>query len=397
MTADARARQAFIDGTQPLFAIHQSHSWQGFAPALRHVRRASPSVTSGVVVSLPKASPANAEKRLQQAADFRIADPELWLANSSGFPGAETGKPKIATKYRWWASVPTHADATRPRWVEKVLESQRHAGANVMLSTTSWVDGANARAGLADAMRWVSESRQQVGSDPMFVNLAFDGAWLSNPSLRALLLDEIVESDEHLWYLRFYWPKMTVRYGQLTNSPLLDGYAELAAVAADEDKRLVLPNSGLTGWVTTAIGASGFSTGIGWPEQAFTPPIPGGGRKGQPPPPRKKRYFERTILHTVERTTHERLQRRAGHITCSCAYSASLTSGPTWDHNETGYHYLVCAAALTEALAVAPDRRIAARSLVAASQAFVGTLTGAGALLKDDVPRHLPLWHAMLQ
>lgn len=158
------------------------------------------------------------------------------------------------------------------------------------------------------AMEFVDTSRDVVGDKPMFVNLTLDAQWLSDKQLRAVLLQPIVDSPEKHWYLRFWWPMIANRYGQLTDKNVLDGYRVLSRTAALERKRLFLPNAGLTGWVMTGLGATGFSTGTSWTDQAFARERRMGGVKGRPSPPRIPRMFDRALLHTVEFGRFERLQ-----------------------------------------------------------------------------------------
>lgn len=385
----------FIEGRRRLFAVHQSYANTGYQTLLRRVGGEVPSAALGSVVSLSTSTPANAAARvaLGTRAHIRLADPQLWKHDTSGWPAVKPGEPKKALNYSWWSSAKPHSQPVDAAWVAEVLQTQRDAGANLLLSATGWVEPSNARKSLDDATRWVQASRDAVLGEPMFVNLAFDLSWLSNPSQLSMLLTELVESTEELWYLRFFWPKNTVRYGQLTRADVLDGYAQLVAVAGAEDKRLVLANTGLTGWIATALGGAGFSTGNSWPEQAFVDSPGGGGGKGA----RKERYFDRNVLHTVEHPAQIRLARQAGYVTCTCAYCAALFGGGPWSHAYAGDHGVMRAAALTESILSAPNPRASAHATVASAIAFNARLTGTAALSGNDRPRHLPLWESTLR
>lgn len=383
---------AFIAGRQPMLAVHRSFRDKDFPTMLRHLRARTADVTNGVVISLSTHNDGKARSEMGDAAsaDVRLADPQLWKHDTSGWPGVDVGKPKTAWKRTWWTAALPHAAKSDPAWATRILETQLSVvGANMALSATGWVDSANARQSLDDALRWVQVSRSVLGEGvPMFVNLTFDHVWLSNPILRSMLLTEIVESSEDMWYLRFCWPKPMVRYGQLTNPDVLLGYQELCQVAADEGKRVVLANSGLTGWVATALGAAGFSTGTSWPEQAHVMESPMGGNGGPP----KERYFDRNLLHTVERPTYLRIARSPAHVACACTYSSSLARGAVWDFQHAGYHYLMNAGDLTQQIARATDPRAQAQATVTAAATFAGSLSGATALAGADRPLHLPGW-----
>jgi len=111
-------------------------------------------------------------------------------------------------------------------------------------------------------------------------------------------------------------------------------------VAASEEKQLYLPNSGLTGWMASALGATGFSTGQGWPEQAFARQQRAGGKPGQAPNPRIPRLFDSTLLHTVEFAESLRLRGFAGHRHYDSAFSLEMDTGGH-DFKTAGLHYLM--------------------------------------------------------
>ena len=395
MTSSIKVTE-FIDGTRPLLAIHQSYRKKGFATAMRHFAARTTNVTTGTVISMPTVSPTSVARRMREGAraDLLLADPQLWKHDNSGWAGVVPGEPKNARKHPWWQHARPHDEPSDATWAASVLQAQDDAGANALLSATGWVDASAGRQGLDDALRWVQVSRSQSpGGTPMFVNLTLDHAWLLQPRLRSWLLNAIVESsEEDLWYLRFCWPKQVKRYGQLTHAQIWDGYRELIDVTNAEDKRLVLANVGLTGWVATALGAAGFSTGTSWTEQAFLEPQGGGGRNGAPKP----RYFDRNLLHTIERATQNRITGTTGYATCACPYSTALSNSSTWDFAHAGHHYLLNVAELVEGLATAPDALVHARTTVDSAIAFHGRLSGAAALAGDDRPQHLPVWENVL-
>jgi hypothetical protein len=229
----------------------------------------------------------------------------------------------------------------------------------------------------------------------MFVNLTLAGDWLANPVLRTMLLDEIVESTEPLWYIRVRWPIVEPRYGQLTNGPLLDGYKELAATAALEGKVLVLPNSGLTGWVATALGASGFSTGTSWPEQAFCDERRFGRQPGQSNPPAAERYFERAVLNPLLWSDAQGLGNVHGFVACQCRYCLAMRANG-YSREHAGAHYLVRTARLLDDIG-STNRRLEALRSVRSAQGFQASLNGtANAVPAVWVAKHLPEWGSRL-
>ncbi|MEX2510609.1 MAG: hypothetical protein WD405_11640 [Homoserinimonas sp.] len=317
-----------------------------------------------------------------------IVDPELHYSSTSAWEGRT--EPNAD-----WAELMDAPKKPKPRWVKLTLDIQRDLGATVALSATGWVDAVDGTKSIARAMNFAAESRAYLGSGvPMMVNLTFDWRWLVDEDLRATLLQEIVESNEPHWYLRFYWPEVPVRYGQLVDAAILAGYRELSGLCALEDKQLFLPNSGLTGWVATALGATGFSTGQAWPEQAFARQRIMGGRKGQRPPPRIPRYFDSQLLHTIEYSEFQRLAEFEDHEEHVTPYSLEIEEeGHT--HELGGLHYLVAVADLQSTLKGKRSQAKAAREVRTAAK-FITDLRRADQPAGLNRPLHLAPWGDVL-
>lgn len=384
-----------LSGSVPTFVVHRSYHYASQLPdlVLRSQRVCGADAAVAVATRLPVQAPSAARDFLDSVptATLRIADPEIHtLPGPAQAPHSK--HLKNAAKYRYGAA-PVPATPTTG-WVRDVLDAQHEAGANVFLSASGWVGTAQSRQRLATAMSFVDATRTELGADdPMFVNLTLDSAWLLNANLRGQLLQEIVESPEVLWWLRVMWPPLRPNpYAQLADAVLLEGYAELAQVAIDEHKVVFLPNSGLAGWVVTALGASGFSTGMSGPERAYLnqPPQEGGGA-GTP----RQRYFEKTLLHTILRADQGSLIRQAGYQKCGCAYCQQLASGP-WRKDQEQLHYLHNVAELTAALG-RTGRKVAARTRVQHAATFHHALTGAASLTGESDPRHLGTWTTLLR
>ncbi|MDD1386822.1 hypothetical protein [Curtobacterium poinsettiae] len=320
---------------------------------------------------------------------LRLVDPELHHGPDTKFEDAD---PKTAAdKWSFLEAMPTRPNAT---WTKAVLQAQRDAGATVLLSASGWVHDVKAEKTLKAQMNFVEESRSHAPNEPMMVNLAFDHRWLAESTLRDILLEEIVERNEKHWYLRFYWPIVKTRYGQLLDAAVLDGYRELAALCRDEGKSLFLPNTGLTGWVASAFGAAGFSTGQSWPEQAFARQQVIAGRKGQQRPPKVPRFFEPTILHTAEYGEHERLSAFTDHVAEADPFALEIEEN---GHSTevASLHYLMAVGELQAALRT-NDPRGTARKTVRRAKRFVEGLDRADQLTGANRPQHLDLWYRAL-
>jgi hypothetical protein len=177
---------------------------------------------------------------------------------------------------------------------------------------------------------------------------------------------------------------------QPVNESLLTGYKRLSELALDEERRLLLPQTGTTGWLQLGFGAAGFGTGGAGSDQTFSPPAGGGG--GNAP---LERYFEPEVLHAVESTVHAALSRRDDYLPCRCPYCPALFSSVSWSYELAALHQIFHAGLLAGRVAnpdarggaVASVRRIVRRAVAAADVL---------ALAGPSEPRHLSVWDRLL-
>jgi hypothetical protein len=381
-----------INGVVPTLVVHRSHTHFRELPEL--ISRAQSQVRRDAAIAvatrMPRKKPAGTRAFLDSCvtAALRIADPEVHtLAGPNQAPHAQPSAD--AAEYDYAKSpIPAKANAT---WVRQTLDAQNAAGATVFLSASGWVSGVNGVKDLTNAMDFVTATRKELGpDDPMFVNLTLHGEWLRRPVLLNALLQELVEHSEKLWWLRFMWPALRpTNYVQLADRALLEGYKTLADVAKSEKKTLFLPNSGLTGWFATALGASGFSTGMSGTERAYEDKVPQDGSNGTA----KERFFERNVLHTILMADRRPLTRQNAYATCQCHYCGRLRTA--YSRRDEHLHYLYNTATLTAALG-RTGRRGNARTVVRTASAFNQALPAAAALVQESNPRHLDDWTALL-
>lgn len=381
-----------LAGDIPALLVHKSYQYAKRVPeALHYINELySPGLGLGLVVPLHNHKGSSVEQFVAQCghAPMIIVDPELHYSSTSAWESRTDANAD-------WAELMNAPQKPKARWVKLALDIQRDLGATVALSASGWVDAVDGSKSMARAMTFVAESRTYVGSgEPMMVNLTFDWRWLVDEDLRATLLQEIVESNESLWYLRFYWPEVPVRYGQLIDAAILAGYRELSELCALEDKQLFLPNSGLTGWVATALGATGFSTGQAWPEQAFARQRIMGGKKGQRPSPRIPRYFDSQLLHTIEYSEFQRLSEFEDHEELVTPFSLEIEE-EGHSHELGGLHYLMAVADLQSTLRGKRSQAKAAREVRAAAK-FIADLRRADQPAGLNRPLHLVSWRDIL-
>ncbi|MFD9612615.1 hypothetical protein ACFWWS_24955 [Streptomyces sp. NPDC059083] len=397
----ARARHCLTSGP-PLFIIQRSHQHSGVVPsALNHIRRQHGSVLNlGVAVPLPRTRPAGVANffRDTQVAPIQIADPECFARHDSYGPvlmEQREGQPYAgpSTSKHWeYFSEELPAGWTAD-WVIKVIRAQREVGATVLLTPGVWMDASDRVNSLRLMRESASWARREVHQhENLAVNITISHAWLSTPVLRDALLAELLDMDEDIFYVRVRWPLLSQPYGQLISPDILDGYMELSDVCAENDKFLILPNTGLTGWVSLAWGASGFSTGIGSGERSFADTKVIKIKRTGPRPAPTNRTFRQGLLHVVDVTTDERLSALPGQSSCGCPFCRAQPRG-SWDKAQAGAHYLSAVAELTaQAATHARGVRTGARALVREANQLLSDATNLVPLTGANDPKHLDLW-----
>jgi hypothetical protein len=381
-------RDEALDGTLPLFIIHRAaHYWRALPRLLAQLHAAAgATVALGVASSLPKAAE-------QSHADFnssctaaavRLVDPHGYLTDPQDVRVAEP-----SDRSRRWAPYLAGVTVT----AGDLLNMQRDRGANLLLTSGRALDPSDAQGSLDAACAEGDDALAVLKpSERLALNLTMSAAWLTRPVLLRALLAQLVDQEQFdTWYVRVQWPGSVRAYAQPGDARLLAGYRELAEVAADQERRLLLPQTGLTGWLMLAFGAAGFGTGLAGSSQAFGEPGGGGGGK-----PRIERYFERQLLHTIERTARPVLQDDPGYAPCPCPYCRPLFSGGAWSHQYAGLHCLYNVGTLTAQVAPAAARRRGTYGAVGQKVRLAQRFATGKALTGSSVPAHLRVWGQLL-
>lgn len=387
-----------LRGTVPTLVVHRGWNYADALPGLLDDLHATVGTNAalGAAIRIPRAKPAKNRHFLDTSvsAVLKVADPEIHTLNGP-YRAPEADLPNVAQEHPY-AQVDM-PDDPEDGWIESVLDGQREAGGNVYLSASGWVDSDTGADRLDKQLEFVTATRALLGADEtMFVNLTLDGAWLRNPALRDELLQAMVESNEDHWWVRVRWPNLRPSdYVQLTDVDILTGYAELAETAASENKTLILPNSNLTGWVATALGASGFSTGTSAGEQSYAASR---GFGTQPGTTRTvtERIFDKNVLHTLVRADQQAVAAAGltGYLACPCAHCVRISRNG-WDRKTAGLHYLNKVAELTADLGRA-GRQANAQTIVQNARNLVAALPAAATLTGQSSPTHLDRWADLL-
>lgn len=386
-----------LSGDLPLFLVHRSyqHAWRTPEVLDDLAENYGTNLSLGTIIRLPKMTKNTAKSFSDSVSHVpvRLIDPEIWRHPDSGWPGESSERINDAKAEEWsyFSSVPQKPTY---RWVKDILQVQRDYNASVMLSATGWVRSESGQESLQKAFTFVEASREQVGNQPMWVNLTLDYKWLTDEYLRNALIEEIIESEEQHWYLRFWWPEIQPRYGQLRNEHILEGYKMLTRECDLDDKKLYLPNTGLTGWLMTAMGAAGFSTGMSWKEQAFAQEPVIRRRPNMPAPSRIARLFDAKLLHTLEYEEYMRITKLEGHTSLTTPFLEELNRNGH-SHELAGLHYLAAVGALTASLnEKRPNRKV--ERLIRDAKGFLEKLSPVDQLSKLSYPLHYSVWHSIV-
>lgn len=390
----------------PLFLLHKSHQHSAILPAVAAdiAGKHGGALHVGVAASVPRSTPQSLKRFFESmpAATLRFADPEAFARHDSLGPyiaAQRDEKPLVGrTGAHWSYFGDPQIGGRTATWVQDVLDTQRSVGASVLLTPGVWADPTSAPAALSEARQHAAWARAALTpGEHLAVNITLSSQWLTNVPLRDKLLNEILDMDETVFYIRVRWPLMPQTYGQLLDEAILDGYVELANVFEDNDKVLILPNTGLTGWAALAWGAHGYSTGIGSGERAFADTRVIRMKRTNPRPAPTNRTFVTDILHVTDVTTANQLDQLSGNP-CRCRFCASQRKLAQWNKELAGAHYLRQVADLTATISTsARGRRAGARRIVRAAANQASTAGQRVPLAATNEPKHLALWSARLR
>jgi hypothetical protein len=217
---------------------------------------------------------------------------------------------------------------------------------------------------------------------------------LTNDRARDAFLNDVVELPEGAIYLRTMLTMAPQGLRQVDNRALLDGLSTLVASLTENDRPVLLPQSGLKGWLMMAFGAQAFGAGFRGSMQRCAPPGPTGGG----PAPRLKWYFVPQLLGFVLAEELPALRRVPGFLDCSCTYCRTMPpNARAFDHDAAGKHFLWWCANLVNEASTAPNAAVAIRQRLANASRFARQVQQARVPLDDrSRPRHLEVWTAVV-
>lgn len=332
---------------------------------------------------------------------WRLADPQGYA-----LPGDVIEDPNVSltdvqkTKVGYVATAPdVNASATdRTNWNRQVTNTQRASGANLLLTPGRTLDTSDPNQSLRRLGQELDDLLNSLGEGEVPVwNVTVQSTWLVDEHLRSQLLGELVDRDDvAAWHLRVYWPLISRTYGQNLDARVLSAYRDLAHVAAREEKVLLLPNTGVTGWLSLMWGTSGFGAGGSSTTQAFAAHPRIAARKGVPRST-VDRYFARPLLHTISVDTHRGLQESLPETTyppCHCTFCREQADDPVWRRELAAQHAACSFGDMAGRAAEAGNRSEHVVAVARAARTLLGSIPDAYSLSAAEAPEHLDVWAA---
>jgi hypothetical protein len=378
--------EALASEFSTLLLVHRPHQAAGVTPRLLAsiITATRGGVALGVSASLPRSTESAAAQWLlgHRMASIRIADPACYLMDPNLIR-----IPAVSERTLRWAPYLRGPEIE----IADLLEVQRRAGANTLLSPGRALDPTDPQRSLDAAFAAADEALSELATgERLALNLTMSAQWLSSRALREALFAQLVDREQFdLWHVRVQWTASLRAFQQPTDAELLAGYKRLAQLASDEERHLILPETGATGWLQTGFGAKGYGAGPFGAGQAFKEHSQGGGGGNLPVP----RYFEPSLLHYVERSVHDAMALQHGYETCDCPYCPALLGNADWNHELArlhGLHWLGRLAGLPAEAGRSKEAAIRRTVRAAIQNADLQPLAGISS------PLHLRAWDQLL-
>ena len=383
-------RDTALSGRRPIVIVHRPY--QNAAPLprlLAEIQRVhGGDIALAVSAPLPQIS-----HRAHQiwnseclGAAVKLADPRGYLLD-----GDLLRLEKEPIKANSRKNAPYLNSPNADSWLKEVLDLQREAGANLLLTSGRALDMTAPQASLDKLCREGDDALANLKTgERLALNITIPAAWLSQPTTRDLLLSQLLDQEQFdVWHIRVQWPSPLRSWAQPVHEELLRGYKRLAELSEDEERVLLLPQTGLTGWFMQAFGAAGFGLGVSGTDNAFREFSMGRGT-------RIERYFENQLAHTVERTAHERMTGVDKYNPCDCRYCQALRGRQNWSNLFAALHYVLSITGMTAQAARASDSRGGRLGFVRRAVRSALAFSRDQPLLDTNVPQHLAVWDRLL-
>jgi hypothetical protein len=373
------------------FLAHRGRETSSTVEAvLRDFRKAKATARLGATVWLPRYRAVTTQ---QQAADFAahanyvIADPETERIQR---PFAERGRGRQDFLYLQ-ESDPA---ANRARFVTQALQAQLQMGATALVSP--WLvhgfSGTNHELEVTLDFATRAAKHPLVKGKQLLLGMCVTDEIIANDLSRNYLLDRIVDLPEAPVYFRMRINPLPGRQ-QYARHDALEGLKSAINSLDANERPVILPRSGLAGWLMMPFGARAFGAGIDTSMQRNLPLDLGGGG-GQPP---LRWYFRPQFLGFVQAEELPLLRKVKGFTECKCPYcKPAMGPGAAWDVTRAGQHFLWWCCELANEL-TGPSALGAVKKRLQAAGSFSHAVQGDGVPLDGrSLPRHLGVWSAVV-
>lgn len=377
---------AYLNKGRPVLLIHQPYQ-RGGAALKVGIELAANKQQVGYLASYDNVRAGTVDKGLKDASNLplRLADAGYRFDREMG------AVPKAAS---WIVRPAPSSAATWDTTIDEAAAAQRALGLDAIITPSPEIGGAQAinmlRAAFDAARRGFA--KKPAGDPAWFARLTLRDEWLVNKQNRVAILNEVSNLPDDVGIaLHVLWRKTNPE----TDSGLLEGLKLFALQLKNDDRSLILLNSGVVGWLSLAWGVNALSAGLSGRSWATSWQRGGGAKKGQPKPPDINWYFEPSLLRRFDDKEHALLAAQPAYTQCTCAYCTALT---TTNWQPTAYqHALYALAVLTNQVAAKPagQRRQQVLDLVNAAETKWNALVP-NALSTTLKPTHLQTWKSVL-
>ncbi len=277
-------------------------------------------------------------------------------------------------------------------FVDEVLTAQAQLGRHTVISPWLTHGHGVGQKHLRATRRFAMEAANHplAKSCELLLGVAVAGGILADSNALDDFLDELVDWPDGPIYLRVV-TSTSPSYEQLRDTNLLIGLRRLVESLTSNERIVLLPLSGLAGWLMMPFGARAFGTGISASLQRLGPPRGGGGGGD-----RLRWYFLPELLGFVLHDELRLFSSLPGYTVCGCPFCAQLPldrAGGDWDFDTAGQHYLHCCGQLCASLSTAAQPRVQLQRRLGRAQSFWQMAQSAGVVVDSrSVPRHLAAW-----
>lgn len=317
--------------------------------------------------------------------DFMVGDPECGRMDR---PFEDRGKGRDDFAYLGESDAPANAE----RFVKQAIDAQTEIGATALVAPWLLHGVTQTEHELNATIRFASLAEEYVDDDDkLLMGIEATQGVFATAEARNAMINELVEGPELPAYLRM---RITPPQGymQYRDPAALKGLREVVLALDANDRAVSLPQSGLTGWVMSAFGASSYGAGMQGSMQRNTAPAGGGG--GFPP---LHWYFVPEMLGFVLAEEMDDVSQVDGFSVCECPYCDGELPAPgaAFDAREAGKHFIWWCSTLADELdSGSPHDLVASR--VAAATEFAEQVEASVQLDDRSIPAHLPIWTQLL-